>query len=58
MNETTDFDAALIALDCLTEDLALLASGDWQPDDASCAASFEMVERVRAYLLANKPQTI
>lgn len=49
---------AMEAVDCLAQDFDLLMSGDWEPDGASCQASLEMVERIRAYLLASKPNNI
>lgn len=55
---TPTYDEALQAANCLAQDFDLLMSGDWEPDEDSCQASLEMVERVRAYLLANKPKTI
>ena len=41
---------ALELVRCLAEDLALLASGEWTPDDDSCAASLEVVERLRTFI--------
>ena len=37
-------------LDNLAQDIGMLASGDWIPDDASCAASLEGIERVRKFV--------
>lgn len=55
---TPTYEDAAEALACVTQDLEMLAAGDWEPDEDSCRASLEMVERIRAYLLANKPETI
>ena len=41
---------ALELVRCLAEDFALLASGEWVPDDDSCAASLETVERLRTFI--------
>lgn len=42
--------AAIEALDCVTEDINLLESGDWQPDGDSCQATLDNLEIIRAYL--------
>lgn len=41
---------ALAALKLLSEDITLLASGDWVPDDDSCMATLEVIEAVREYI--------
>ena len=41
---------ALQILKMLAEDFALLASGDWQPDDESCQASLDNVEKLRTFV--------
>lgn len=35
---------------CLIVDFEALKSGDWVPDDDSCDASIEVVERIQALL--------
>ena len=44
-------DEAINALTCIAEDIALLASGDWIPDDASCEATLLNIELIRNYVL-------
>lgn len=50
MNQNTKREA-LELLKCLAEDFALLASGNWIPDDDSCEASLDVVERLRNIIL-------
>lgn len=50
MNATQHQHAALEALNHLANDIGMLASGDWVPDDASCEASLDNVECARAYV--------
>ncbi|HCA5884937.1 TPA: hypothetical protein MXV08_004058 [Pseudomonas aeruginosa] len=50
--QTPELEAAKQAVKCLGEDFALLASGDWEPDDDSCEASLTMVETLRAFINA------
>lgn len=35
---------ALDLLRCIKEDFTMLMNGEWDPDDASCLASIEVVE--------------
>ena len=46
----TTKEQALELVRCLAEDFALLASGEWTQDDNSCAASREVVERLRTFI--------
>jgi len=48
--QTPELEAAKQAVKCLGEDFALLASGDWAPDDDSCEASLTMVETLRTFI--------
>ncbi|EPJ5561340.1 TPA: hypothetical protein N2C61_003423 [Pseudomonas aeruginosa] len=50
MATTAEQKEALEDLDHLAQDIGMLASGDWVPDDDSCAASLESIERVRKFV--------
>lgn len=50
--ESEELDDAKQAVTCLGDDFALLASGDWTPDDDSCEASLTMIERLRTFITA------
>lgn len=39
----------LVALRHLANDITMLASGDWVPDDGSCLASLDGIELVRSF---------
>ena len=43
-------ESALEAVQCLADDVSLLASGDWQGDDEGCEASLGMVERLTTFI--------
>jgi len=53
---TVTKDSALEAVTCLAENLSMLASGDWDANDDSCAASLAMVERLNTFLAAQSFQ--
>ena len=50
MTTTAQQKEALDDLKNLASDIAMLASGDWIPDDDSCIASLDGIERVRAFV--------
>ena len=50
MTTNSPQDVALDSLQHLSNDIAMLASGDWVPDDDSCEACLDMVEEVRVYV--------
>ncbi len=50
MATTTEQKQALEDLDQLSQDIGMLASGEWVPDDDGCAASLESIERVRKFV--------
>jgi hypothetical protein len=54
-NVTVTKESALKAIKFLGEDLALVASSEWAPDDDSCEASLEMVERLRTLIITIEP---
>ena len=45
-----DKDEALNAVKTLSEDITMLASGEWVPDGESCEASLELIEALRVYI--------
>lgn len=45
-----NLDSAKAAVSCLIEDMELLQSGDWVPDDDSCEASLDSLQLVKKFL--------
>lgn len=49
-------DEALKAIECIAEDIQMLASGEWIPDDDSCEATLLNVDLIRNYVLQTEGQ--
>ena len=50
MTTVAEQQKALVYLRQLADDISMLASGEWVPDDAGCLASLDGIERVRSFV--------
>lgn len=47
---------AVTAINCIEIDINMLRDGSWEPDDDSCDATLEMIEKVATFLDSIKDQ--
>lgn len=51
------YEDALNAIQNIETDINMLRDGSWEPDDDSCDATLEMVNRIKEFLISIKGAT-